>query len=78
MHILLAGNKYITSLSDEGYSRKMRLTIRRVAARDFSSYRCVAKNSLGETDGLIRLDGKFHNRGTKSLLKNLSKQSLTQ
>ncbi|KOB71950.1 putative neural cell adhesion molecule l1, partial [Operophtera brumata] len=28
-----------------------------VSPRDFSSYRCVAKNSLGETDGLIRLDG---------------------
>ncbi|CAB3250700.1 unnamed protein product [Arctia plantaginis] len=34
----------------------MKLTIRRVSSRDFSSYRCVAKNSLGETDGLIRLD----------------------
>lgn len=47
----------MTSLSDESYSRKMKLTIRKVSPRDFSSYRCVAKNSLGETDGLIRLDG---------------------
>lgn len=54
---LLTGTKYITTLSDDGYSRKMKLTIRKVASRDFSSYRCVAKNSLGETDGLIRLDG---------------------
>lgn len=38
----------------------MKLTIRRVSSRDFSSYRCVAKNSLGETDGLIRLDGTQH------------------
>ncbi|VVC87434.1 unnamed protein product [Leptidea sinapis] len=52
-----SGNKYMTSLSDDAYSRKMKLTIKRVSARDFSSYRCVAKNSLGETDGLIRLDG---------------------
>lgn len=36
----------------------MKLTIRKVSSTDFSSYRCVAKNSLGETDGLIRLDGK--------------------
>ena len=28
-----------------------------VTASDFTSYRCVAKNSLGETDGKIRLYG---------------------
>ncbi|XP_073948682.1 lachesin-like [Choristoneura fumiferana] len=54
--MIISGNKYITNLSDEGYSRKMKLTIRKVSSKDFSSYRCVAKNSLGETDGLIRLD----------------------
>ncbi|XP_059053557.1 lachesin-like [Achroia grisella] len=54
--MIISGTKYNTSLSDDGYSRKMKLTIRKVSSRDFSSYRCVAKNSLGETDGLIRLD----------------------
>jgi len=34
---------------------RMRLEIHRVEARDFTSYKCVAKNSLGETDGKIRL-----------------------
>ncbi|KAI8420915.1 hypothetical protein MSG28_008082 [Choristoneura fumiferana] len=60
--MIISGNKYITNLSDEGYSRKMKLTIRKVSSQDFSSYRCVAKNSLGETDGLIRLDGKNKSR----------------
>ncbi|XP_061704676.1 lachesin-like [Cydia pomonella] len=54
--MIISGVKYITNLIDEGYSRKMKLTIRKVSSRDFSSYRCVAKNSLGETDGVIRLD----------------------
>ena len=36
----------------------MKLKIRHVAPGDFGSYRCVAKNSLGETDGLIKLDGE--------------------
>ena len=36
---------------------RMRLEIHRVEARDFTSYKCVAKNSLGETDGKIRLFG---------------------
>ncbi|CAH2040507.1 unnamed protein product, partial [Iphiclides podalirius] len=56
--MIISGNKYITSLSDDGYSRIMKLTIRKVSSKDFTSYRCVAKNSLGETDGFIRLDGK--------------------
>lgn len=37
----------------------MRLRIRQVGPKDFGSYRCVAKNSLGETDGLIKLDGEW-------------------
>uniref|UniRef100_T1H1D2 Immunoglobulin I-set domain-containing protein n=1 Tax=Megaselia scalaris TaxID=36166 RepID=T1H1D2_MEGSC len=34
----------------------MKLQIRNVVSADFGSYRCVAKNSLGETDGIIKLD----------------------
>ncbi|XP_045535429.1 lachesin [Papilio machaon] len=54
--MIISGNKYITTLTDDSYSRIMKLTIRRVSNKDFTSYRCVAKNSLGETDGFIRLD----------------------
>ncbi len=53
-----AGDKYETSSSNTGYSKYMKLKIRSVGPGDFGSYRCVAKNSLGETDGLIKLDGK--------------------
>ncbi|XP_037047809.1 lachesin isoform X1 [Bradysia coprophila] len=51
-----AGDKYETSSSNTGYSKYMKLKIRNVGPGDFGSYRCVAKNSLGETDGLIKLD----------------------
>ncbi|XP_028176191.1 lachesin-like isoform X1 [Ostrinia furnacalis] len=54
--MIISGEKYTTTYFDDNYSRKMKLTVRKVSSRDFSSYRCVAKNSLGETDGLIRLD----------------------
>lgn len=37
----------------------MKLKIRNIGTNDFGSYRCVAKNSLGETDGLIKLDGNI-------------------
>ncbi|XP_055849472.1 neural cell adhesion molecule 2 isoform X2 [Episyrphus balteatus] len=51
-----AGDKYETTSSIHGYSKYMKLKIRNVGANDFGSYRCVAKNSLGETDGVIKLD----------------------
>lgn len=54
-----AGDKYETESSGHGYIKHMRLRIRQVGPKDFGSYRCVAKNSLGETDGLIKLDGEW-------------------
>uniref|UniRef100_A0A336LZ41 CSON011191 protein n=1 Tax=Culicoides sonorensis TaxID=179676 RepID=A0A336LZ41_CULSO len=51
-----AGDKYETMSVNNGYSKYMKLKIRKIAAQDFGSYRCVAKNSLGETDGYIKLD----------------------
>jgi hypothetical protein len=44
---------------DNGYNKYMMLKIRSVSKGDFGSYKCVAKNSLGETDGVIKLDGKL-------------------
>lgn len=54
-----AGDKFETHSSNSGYSKYMKLKIRNVGPGDFGSYRCVAKNSLGETDGLIKLDGEW-------------------
>lgn len=44
--------------SDGGYRTIMRLTVRRLESVDFGSYKCVAKNGLGEKEGLVRLYGK--------------------
>lgn len=33
----------------------MKLMIRSVAMSDYGSYKCISKNSLGETDGSIKL-----------------------
>ena len=40
------------------YTIFMRLKIRNITNRDFGTYRCVARNSLGESDGAIKLYGK--------------------
>lgn len=39
------------------YKMNMTLTIRNISTDHFGGYRCVVRNSLGETDGLIRLYG---------------------
>ncbi|XP_044740833.1 uncharacterized protein LOC123302110 [Chrysoperla carnea] len=41
---------------DSGYTKYMMLKIRNVRPEDFGSYKCVAKNSLGDTDGVIKLE----------------------
>ncbi|CAH2075637.1 unnamed protein product, partial [Iphiclides podalirius] len=33
----------------------MKLTVRNLQSGDFGNYRCISKNSLGETEGSIRL-----------------------
>lgn len=51
------GDKYEALSSDDSYRVYMRLKIRSVGLADFGAYKCVAKNSLGETDGTIKLYG---------------------
>ena len=43
------------------YSEHLALIIR-LTMNDIASYRCVARNSLGETDGRIKLYGAVTNR----------------
>ncbi|XP_063227291.1 lachesin-like isoform X2 [Bacillus rossius redtenbacheri] len=54
--MIVSGDKYEAVSMDNGYNKYMMLKIRSVKHNDFGSYKCVAKNSLGETDGVIKLD----------------------
>ncbi|XP_048505195.1 lachesin isoform X2 [Athalia rosae] len=54
--MIVSGEKYEAVSMENGYNQYMMLKIRNVSQKDFGSYRCVAKNSLGETDGFIKLD----------------------
>ncbi|XP_069688999.1 lachesin-like isoform X3 [Periplaneta americana] len=54
--VFILGDKYEAVSMDNGYNKYMMLKIRSVSKTDFGSYKCVAKNSLGETDGVIKLD----------------------
>lgn len=51
----ISGNKYIQEVFENVYKVVMKLTIVDVNIDDFGTYKCMAKNSLGETDGSIKL-----------------------
>ena len=40
---------------ENAYKVIMKLTINSVSQNDFGAYKCVSKNSLGDTDGTIKL-----------------------
>ena len=56
---VFSGGKFEPVLMDNAYKVVMRLNIKSVSQSDFGSYRCVAKNSLGDTDGTIKLYSKL-------------------
>lgn len=57
--VCILGNKYVQEVFENVYKVVMKLTIVDVDIEDFGAYKCVAKNSLGETDGSIKLYRKY-------------------
>ncbi|CAD7086328.1 unnamed protein product [Hermetia illucens] len=54
--IVPQGGRFTTNTTEENdYKVIMKLHISPVTVTEFGSYRCVAKNSLGDTDGTIKL-----------------------
>ncbi|XP_058810886.1 opioid-binding protein/cell adhesion molecule homolog isoform X2 [Phymastichus coffea] len=53
--IIANSDKYEPVLLDNAYKVHMKLTIRSVTQDDYGTYKCISKNSLGSTDGSIKL-----------------------
>ncbi|XP_054161089.1 lachesin-like, partial [Oppia nitens] len=53
--VLMPSPKYQTREEHDSYRTRMLLKITGLDDKDFGSYKCVAKNSLGEKEGLVRL-----------------------
>jgi len=53
--MILRSQRHHTEEEVEGYRLHSRLTIKSVIEADYGAYKCVSKNSLGETEGQIRL-----------------------
>lgn len=54
------GGKYEPVLVDNAYKIHMKLTISSVSPSDYGSYKCVSRNSLGDTDGSIKVYRKYN------------------
>ena len=57
--MIIRSHRHQTEEELEGYRLHSRLTIAQVNPGDYGAYKCVSKNSLGETEGQIRLYGKM-------------------
>ena len=57
--MIIRSQRHQTEEELEGYRLHSRLTIKQVNPGDYGAYKCVSKNSLGETEGQIRLYGEF-------------------
>lgn len=57
--MLLSANKHSTEITENSYRTLMKLTVKNLQSNDFGTYKCISKNSLGETEGTIRLYGKI-------------------
>lgn len=49
----------------------MRLKINNIQEEDFGSYKCIAKNNLGEKEGLFRVYSKYDSWFNIRLIFNL-------
>lgn len=56
----LSSHRTDTVYTKSAYKSTMKLTISNVQKIDYGTYKCVAKNPRGETDGTIRLYCKFY------------------
>ena len=53
--VLLPSRKIQPESSTNGYRTHMKLTIQQLERQDLGNYRCVAKNSMGEAEGVVKL-----------------------
>jgi neurotrimin len=55
----VSSSKYVVQEHSRSlYEMKMSVTVKNFEKEDVGSYRCIAKNSLGEVDSSIRLYGE--------------------
>ncbi|KAK8388828.1 hypothetical protein O3P69_020649 [Scylla paramamosain] len=71
--MVVSDERYEPIVTETSYKVYMKLRIRRVEKKDVGTFRCIAKNSLGETDGAIRIyeiePPKSHSNGVFEMVE---------
>ncbi|XP_051175003.1 limbic system-associated membrane protein-like isoform X2 [Leptopilina boulardi] len=67
--IVPQSGKYELSLEESEYKVQMKLTIRTITASDYGTYKCISRNSLGDTDGSIKLYRKSRKNSGNEILE---------
>lgn len=67
--IVTSGKYHVQESSQSMYETKMSMIVRKFQKDDVGSYRCIAKNSLGEVDSSIRLYGEFFSTSSSMCTK---------
>lgn len=57
---MIIAPRYEPVMVDNAYKVQMKLTIKVVTRLDYGTYKCVSKNSLGDTDSTIKLYRKYN------------------
>lgn len=59
--MVISSSKYeVATYPKSIFEVRMRVLVRNLSPEDVGSYKCIAKNSLGEVESNIRLYGKFY------------------
>lgn len=70
---MYTGDNYGTSLKESTYKIEMRLTINQMREEHFGTYHCISKNSLGTTDGSIKVYSKNEIKINNNITENIYK-----
>ena len=60
MPINPGGRVRLVDIDENSYTQRMVLTIENVKSRDFGTYACVTRNSLGEVRRTVQLQGNWN------------------
>jgi hypothetical protein len=69
--LILSNHKYFLAEERDGYRTRMRLKVTDVSEKDFGGFKCIARNTLAEKEGFIRLYGQSLSHPVRFLLSDL-------
>lgn len=69
--LLINSSRQETQEIRNGYTTIMKLSLKNLQTKDFGTYVCAAKNSLGETESNVRLYGESRRLSSGKILRHL-------